>query len=178
MPGPTWPNRFFIHAASSGGLDDGPSPVKQAKAMLIDGYDFKNGTIFDRLDARGIAWRIFQGDEFPVSRAIGGLDDNRFFDFVQFAAAVNDPNYDAGYTFIEPNGSVSFSVCGPVFLCGEVFGFRPEGALLFASGIAAVFGEISFLEGARRATGKKEIFPPSLYHPPTLRIHYFFCASF
>lgn len=25
MPGPTWPNRFFVHAASSGGLDDSPS---------------------------------------------------------------------------------------------------------------------------------------------------------
>src|SRR5262249_14189658 len=25
LPGPTWPNRFFMHAASSGGLDDSPS---------------------------------------------------------------------------------------------------------------------------------------------------------
>src|SRR6202040_3730166 len=25
LPGPTWPNRFFAHAASSGGLDHSPS---------------------------------------------------------------------------------------------------------------------------------------------------------
>ena len=25
MPGPTWPNRFFVHAGSSGGLDNSPS---------------------------------------------------------------------------------------------------------------------------------------------------------
>jgi len=28
MPGPTWPNRFFVHAASAGGLDDSPSSLK------------------------------------------------------------------------------------------------------------------------------------------------------
>ena len=28
IPGPTWPNRFFIHAASSGGLDDSPSSFR------------------------------------------------------------------------------------------------------------------------------------------------------
>lgn len=27
MPGLTWPNRFFIHVASSGGLDDSPSSI-------------------------------------------------------------------------------------------------------------------------------------------------------
>ena len=31
MPGPTWPNRFFAHAASSGGLDHSPSPADIAK---------------------------------------------------------------------------------------------------------------------------------------------------
>src|SRR4051812_9830241 len=25
LPGPTWPNRFFVHGASSGGLDDSPT---------------------------------------------------------------------------------------------------------------------------------------------------------
>ena len=25
LPGPTWPNRFFVHAATSGGLSDSPS---------------------------------------------------------------------------------------------------------------------------------------------------------
>ncbi|HEY0552078.1 MAG TPA: alkaline phosphatase family protein, partial [Verrucomicrobiae bacterium] len=38
MPGPTWPNRFFIHAASSGGLDDSPSTFETVTSTLLDGY--------------------------------------------------------------------------------------------------------------------------------------------
>src|SRR5258708_1258364 len=45
IPGPTWPNRFFIHAASSGGLDDSPSGATSFGAILFDGYEFDNGTI-------------------------------------------------------------------------------------------------------------------------------------
>jgi phospholipase C len=32
IPGPTWPNRFFAHAASSGGLDHSPSGTEILKA--------------------------------------------------------------------------------------------------------------------------------------------------
>lgn len=49
IPGPTWPNRFFIHAASSGGLDDNPSGFQSATFALLNGYRFENGTIYDRL---------------------------------------------------------------------------------------------------------------------------------
>jgi len=54
MPGPTWPNRFFVHAATSGGLSDSPS----LDATLL-GYEFSAGTIFDRLDGRRLGWRIY-----------------------------------------------------------------------------------------------------------------------
>ncbi len=38
VPGPTWPNRFFVHAASSAGLDDTPSPLEIATGTLLEGY--------------------------------------------------------------------------------------------------------------------------------------------
>ena len=54
MPGPTWPNRFFAVAGTSGGLDDSPSKYDVAQSMLVKGltYNFDNGTLFDRLDER------------------------------------------------------------------------------------------------------------------------------
>jgi phospholipase C len=65
MPGPTWPNRFFIHAASSGGLDDSPSSLQRATSALFNGYRFENGTIYDLLDDKCMDWTVFMGDELP-----------------------------------------------------------------------------------------------------------------
>src|SRR5207302_4898 len=47
MPGPTEPNRLFVMAATSGGLDDSPTlePLQFAVATGFDGYEFENGSI-------------------------------------------------------------------------------------------------------------------------------------
>jgi hypothetical protein len=119
MPGPTWPNRLFIHAASSAGLDDSPSPVDVASAGLIDGFSFNNGTLYDRLDARGLAFTIFEGDEFPQSRGIAGIDDDHFVDFDEFAARVNDPSFASAYIFIEPNYGNDLPFSSEDFTCGN-----------------------------------------------------------
>jgi phospholipase C len=107
MPGPTWPNRFFIHAASSGGLDDSPSGLQVALSTLVNGYRFENGTIFDRLDENCLDWEIFEGDEFPQSFAINGMSLNalegRFTDFEFFSDRLQDSSYSPVYIFIEPN---------------------------------------------------------------------------
>jgi hypothetical protein len=107
MPGPTWPNRFFLHAATSGGLDDSPSSFQSASATLLDGYRFQNGTIFDRLEESRYDWKVFMGDEFPQVFAIGGMTARRleghFRPFDEFADAVNDPRFSTPYVFIEPN---------------------------------------------------------------------------
>jgi phospholipase C len=107
MPGPTWPNRFFIHAASSGGLDDSPSGFESATSELIDGYRFWNGTIFDRLEDRCLDWEIFEGDEFPQVFSISGMDlyalDGKFTDFEDFVGRLNESHYSPVYIFIEPN---------------------------------------------------------------------------
>jgi phospholipase C len=123
LPGPTWPNRFFMHAASSGGLDDSPSGLSSAGNTLFDGYTFNNGTIFDRLDDACIEWRVFAGDSFPVTLALSGMTLNelqgRIHDFDDFADAVNDAEYGAAYTFIEPDYGNDLPPSAEDFTCGN-----------------------------------------------------------
>jgi phospholipase C len=49
MPGPTWPNRFFVHAASAGGLDHSPTTAEIALWESLSGFNFHKGTIFEAL---------------------------------------------------------------------------------------------------------------------------------
>src|SRR5579862_1924805 len=49
LPGPTWPNRFFVHASSAGGLDHSPTTVDTLEWEKLKGFVFGNGTIFDKL---------------------------------------------------------------------------------------------------------------------------------
>jgi phospholipase C len=106
MPGPTWPNRMFIHAASSGGLDHSPRTDEIVEWETIDGVFFKNGTIFDRLQQNGIARRIYGGDDFPMVAALKGihLDDIRHYSL--FAGDLAQPGYADRYIFIEPSYDV------------------------------------------------------------------------
>ncbi|HEV2386043.1 MAG TPA: alkaline phosphatase family protein [Candidatus Acidoferrales bacterium] len=103
MPGPTWPNRFFAHAASSGGLDHSPSAKEILQWNAVSGFEFKNGTIFDRLDSNNTKWRIYAGDDFPVVGALEGIDLTDIHDYDEFAQDVAQPDYSFSYTFIEPN---------------------------------------------------------------------------
>ncbi|HZS78953.1 MAG TPA: alkaline phosphatase family protein [Ktedonobacteraceae bacterium] len=117
MPGPTWPNRFFIHAASSAGLDHSPSTETIATSILFNGYKFDNGTIYDRLDDEGISWTFYRGDLFPQALAISGMvvreAEGRFRDFHDFKRDVSNPNYSTAYAFIEPDyHTTSDFVCG------------------------------------------------------------------
>ena len=73
LPGPTWPNRFFAHAASSGGLDHSPSSVEILKWETVDGFSFPNGTIFDRMNSKNIKWRLYAGDHFPIVAGLKGI---------------------------------------------------------------------------------------------------------
>jgi phospholipase C len=102
LPGPTWPNRMFVHAASSGGLDHSPSVAEIAAWEAISGFPLPNGTIFDRLNAAGIRRRLYGGDDFPMVAALKGihLDDIRHYS--QFAADLQQPGYADRYIFIEP----------------------------------------------------------------------------
>jgi phospholipase C len=104
MPGPTWPNRFFAHAASSGGLDDSPSNADMFAWETVHGFEFKNGTVFDALAAKSpTPWRIYAGGNFPNVAALKGVHEPEILPFNDFARDVANPNYPWLYTFIEPN---------------------------------------------------------------------------
>jgi phospholipase C len=125
LPGPTWPNRFFLIAASSGGLDGSPSTLDIVTATTVEGYRFSNGNIFDLLDDYCIEWKIFEGDEFPVTFALSGMNLNalqgRFKDFEDFGSELQKSSFGAKFVFIEPKyGAHSFDVTGPGdFTCGN-----------------------------------------------------------
>ncbi|MGH9645135.1 MAG: alkaline phosphatase family protein [Terriglobales bacterium] len=113
MPGPTWPNRFFVHAASSGGLANSPSNLTTIGSMLWSklGFSFSNGTIYDRLTQAGRSWRIYHGDHFPQVCAIDTMPSEFVADPVKFRrqnqlAADLSHGDVADYTFIEPDYSI------------------------------------------------------------------------
>ena len=110
MAGPTEPNRMFVHAATSGGWDDSPTNsdyekifgAKSAGAANA-GISFEHGTIFDALRRAKVPFRIYAGDGFPQVGLLSGIslyDD--VDDFANFAGDIDNPTYDAAYTFIEP----------------------------------------------------------------------------
>lgn len=125
LPGPTWPNRLFAMAATSGGLDNSPDSVNSALLASINGFEFENGNIFDLLDSNCIPWRVFSGDDFPVSALLQGMDLNRLRHkvrgFDDFASEINKPDFGDNFVFIEPKyGAHTFDITGPGdFTCGN-----------------------------------------------------------
>jgi phospholipase C len=110
MPGPTWPNRFFVHAGSSGGLSNSPSSLTSIGAVIWSklGFSFDNGTLFDAVEKAGKTWRVYHGDHFPQVCAIDTmpsifvLDPNKFRSFNKLAGDLSS-GVAASYTFIEPD---------------------------------------------------------------------------
>lgn len=110
MPGPTWPNRFFVHAGSSGGLANSPSSLTTIGSMLWSklGFSFQYGTIFDQLTKAKRTWRVYHGDHFPQVCAINTMPSVFVASNDQFrpqnAFARDTARGDvADYTFIEPD---------------------------------------------------------------------------
>jgi hypothetical protein len=82
MPGPTWPNRFFAHAASSGGLDDSPTNDEMFAWKTFHGFEFKNGTVFEALAAKSATpWRLYTGGDFPNVAALKGIHHPQLLPF-------------------------------------------------------------------------------------------------
>jgi phospholipase C len=121
MPGPTWPNRLFAHAASSGGLANSMGSLDVGGAVTNPGFNlnFENGHVFDRLTAKGVTWRVYHHHsffniDFPQVLCLKGMVDKRndpkfFRPFSEFASDMSRGDV-AGYTFIEPQyGLPSYS---------------------------------------------------------------------
>lgn len=107
LPGPTWPNRFFVHAATSGGLNYSPSDEQ-----IVAGFSFKGGTIYDQLGNGTADWHIyFEG----LPQSVGIIDlrwnflkqqvnpfNSNFRPMSEFETDIAAGDL-APYTFIEPN---------------------------------------------------------------------------
>ncbi|MFT3765991.1 MAG: alkaline phosphatase family protein [Minicystis sp.] len=96
VPGPTWPNRMYLYAASSFGRTHNAFP------------DNVEATLFDHLDVRGVPWRIYRSQTpcyaiFP-DRIVKVLGTEKIADLDQFyadAAAGTLPKVvfiDAGFS--------------------------------------------------------------------------------
>ena len=102
LPGPTWPNRFFVHAATSGGLVDSPGTEQ-----IVTGFSFAATTIYHALSDAGKDWRIYHGG-LPQT---AGSDSLRFAYIDPFTRHFREMSYFVDdvkaeilpeYTFIEP----------------------------------------------------------------------------
>ena len=148
MPGPTWPNRFFAHAASSGGLDDSPKgfDIAQAVSSPLYSYQFDNGHIFDRLVREGKSWRIYRGDTFPQVLSLRGMVDKRvdinFFRSYTSASFKADLKsaYGVAYTFIEPNYKAGSNFAGGN--SQHPLGSVSEGERLISEVYQAIFSQL------------------------------------
>jgi phospholipase C len=107
MPGPTWPNRMFVHVASSNGLDHSPTIEEIAEWETLAGFAFPNGTVFDALRRKGVKHRLYGGDDFPMVSALKGiqLDDIRHYG--QFVGDLRLSSFPFSYIFIEPSYDVA-----------------------------------------------------------------------
>jgi phospholipase C len=107
LPGPTFPNRFFVHAATSGGLTQSPSEVS-----ILEGFSFEQGTVYSKLSDGGRSWRIYH-DGLPQCAALTPLRGEYINPFTDKFQAMEQfsGDVDAGrlpdYTFIEPDYDTS-----------------------------------------------------------------------
>jgi phospholipase C len=114
LPGPTWPNRFFAHAGTSGGLSDSPTDPD-----IMAGFTFPGGTLYQRLEAAGKSWRIYH-EGLPQTAGIDSLRAeylNIFTkNFREMSLFENDlaggalpefvfiePSYDTGHQYVNGN---------------------------------------------------------------------------
>lgn len=122
MPGPTWPNRFFLHGASSSGLDVSPTTQQiVAWESPFLGFRYVNGSIYQALKKAGIPYRFYHdispeglslySDDpqngsitgaVPIVSALSGVSLLDFNSLRQFASDLQGP-YPYPYTFIEPH---------------------------------------------------------------------------
>lgn len=106
MPGATWPNRFFVHAASSNGLDHSPTTAEIVLWESLAGFEFAGGSIFNQMDKYKVRWRLYGGDDFPMSAALKGIQLTMVHPYREFAQDVAADDYGVAYTFIEPSYNV------------------------------------------------------------------------
>lgn len=130
LPGPTWPNRFFVHGGSSAGMDVSPEMNSELPWETLRGFEYENGSIFDALKAAGHRFRLYQDKSNAFSdkpspwwqggwisqvASLKGLSLADIWSLGWFKGDVHARRADGSaayaaipYTFIEPNFGASF----------------------------------------------------------------------
>lgn len=99
VPGPTWPNRFFVHSGTSKGHVKMPNGVFDKNWHWWD-----QNTLYDRLEEKEIGWKIYHHG-MPQSLALVHQWEyaGNYYGIDQFFEdAKNDPKDFPQYVFIEP----------------------------------------------------------------------------
>jgi phospholipase C len=99
VPGPTWPNRFFVHSGTSLGHTDMP-----------EGFDpgihiYSQPTLYERLEEAGVPWRIYFGDFAQTWLMTAQWEYGSRYAWMSqfFSDAAGDANVFPAYSFIEPS---------------------------------------------------------------------------
>ena len=110
LPGPTWPNRFFVHGASSNGLDHSPSGEEIVKWELpgSGGFSFPHGSIYDAMGEAEINFGLFIDKDGPLEGSIAQAAAIHNLSMLNVDSLTNlvsflQIGYQKLYTFIEPN---------------------------------------------------------------------------
>jgi len=103
VPGPTWPNRFFLHAGTANGLLDTPETADQLRSNFFRS-PYRMRSIFENLMAEGHTWKVYY-DDYAQTFALRNLHryGNLFVKFEEFAQDVARGALSE-YSFIEPRG--------------------------------------------------------------------------
>jgi phospholipase C len=103
MPGPTWPNRFFVHSGTCLGHVKMPSGIFDANWHCYD-----QPTLYDRLSEAGISWKIYHDGEAQTLVMVHQLvhfdhyhDMDKFFEDTD-PENNPDPASFPQFSFIEP----------------------------------------------------------------------------
>lgn len=108
LPGPTWPNRYFLHGASSSGLDDSPTSTEVDVWESLQGFTYSNGSIFDALRLQGHQFRLYHDEagpllgQIPQVASIKGVSLMDIGSLDHFEQDLKG-DYPYDYTFIEPS---------------------------------------------------------------------------
>lgn len=103
MPGPTWPNRFFVHSGTSLGDVLMPDGAVDTVRMFFGRYSQR--TLYDELSANGVSWAIYHGG-IPQSIVLSRLKrmyfTDRFRGMEEFSRDCENEAAFPQYSFIEP----------------------------------------------------------------------------
>jgi phospholipase C len=99
VPGPTWPNRFFVHSGTSLGHTDMPEGIFHPAIHL-----YNQPTVFHRLSDQKVSWRIYYGDVPQTLVMTEQLEYPQFYRHMdQFATDTQNAQTFPQYVFIEPS---------------------------------------------------------------------------